>query len=65
MKLLHAAIAVVVALGLNPALAKGKAKSSGGGSKARAADARAVGELAGKFKWGMSPTDARIDSERS
>ena len=37
-------------------MAKGKVK---GGSKARAADARAVGELAGKFKWGMSPEDAQ------
>jgi hypothetical protein len=54
MKLLYAAL--IVALGASPALAKGK-KSSGGGSHARAADARAVGELAGKFKWGMSPED--------
>jgi len=57
MKILYAAM-IVAALGVSPAWAKGKAKSSGGGSKARAADARAVGELAGKFKWGMSPEDA-------
>jgi hypothetical protein len=56
MKILYAAM-IVAALGVSPAWAKGKAKSSGGGSKARAADARAVGELAGKFKWGMSPQD--------
>ena len=49
---------LVVALGASPALAKGKAKGGGGGSHARAADARAIGELAGKFKWGMSPDDA-------
>ncbi|HEX8953132.1 MAG TPA: hypothetical protein VF945_14860 [Polyangia bacterium] len=55
-KILYAAI-VVVAWGAAPALAKGKSKG-GGGSHARAADARAVGELAGKFKWGMSPEDA-------
>jgi len=48
---------LTLACSTTPALAKGKAKS-GGGSKARAADARAVGELAGKFKWGMSPEDA-------
>lgn len=54
MKLLYAAL--IVALGASPALAKGK-KGGGGGSHARAADARAVGELAGKFKWGMSPED--------
>jgi hypothetical protein len=57
MKLLYA-FAVIVALGAGPAFAKGKAKSSGGASKAHAADARAVGELAGKFKWGMSPEEA-------
>src|SRR5262245_13826310 len=57
MKLLHSLL--VVALGASPALAKGKAKGGGGGgSHARAADARAVGELAGKFKWGMSHEDA-------
>ena len=49
---------LVVALGASPALAKGKKGGGGGGSHARAADARAVGELAGKFKWGMSPEDA-------
>lgn len=54
MKLLYAAF-VVVAVGASPALAK--KKGGGGGSHARAADARAVGELAGKFKWGMSPED--------
>ncbi|HEY2743805.1 MAG TPA: hypothetical protein VGL86_04250 [Polyangia bacterium] len=57
MKLLPYAFAVTIALGAGPALAKGKAK--GGGSKAHAADARAVGELAGKFKWGMSPEEAQ------
>ncbi|HWE27092.1 MAG TPA: hypothetical protein VHB97_03775 [Polyangia bacterium] len=57
MKILYAAIAVV-ALAASPALAKGK-KGGGGGSHARAADARAVGELAGKFKWGMAPEDAQ------
>jgi len=57
MKLLHASF-LIVALGASPALAKGKAKGGGGGSHAKAADARAVGELAGKFKWGMSPDDA-------
>lgn len=56
MKLLYASI-LVVALGAAPALAKSKAKSGGG--KARAADARAVGELAGKFKWGMSPEEVQ------
>jgi hypothetical protein len=50
---------LVVALGAGPALAKGKASSKGGGSHARAADARAIGELAGKFKWGMSPQEAQ------
>ena len=57
MKILYAAICVV-ALGSSPALAKGK-KGGGGGSKARAADSRAVGELAGKFKWGMTPEEAQ------
>ncbi|HEY1587702.1 MAG TPA: hypothetical protein VGH63_18515 [Polyangia bacterium] len=57
MKILYAAI-FVVALGSGPALAKGKAKG-GGGSKAHAADARAIGELAGKFKWGMTPEEAQ------
>jgi len=57
MKLLHASF-LIVALGASPALAKGKAKGGGGGSHAKAADARAVGELAGKFKCGMSPDDA-------
>src|SRR5260370_32786355 len=52
------ALALVLA---TPALAKKAArKASGGGhSKARAADARAVGELAGKFKWGMTSADAQ------
>ena len=58
MKILYAAICVV-ALGSGPALAKGKAKGGGGASKARAADSRAVGELAGKFKWGMTPEEAQ------
>jgi hypothetical protein len=56
MKILIAAIAVL-ALGASPALAKGK--KGGGGSHARAADARAIGELAGKFKWGMTPEEAQ------
>jgi hypothetical protein len=56
MKLLNA-FAIFVALGAGPALAKGK--GGGGASKAHAADARAVGELAGKFKWGMSPEEAQ------
>lgn len=56
MKLLYAAF-VVVAVGASPAWAKKKGGGGGGGSHARAADARAVGELAGKFKWGMSPDD--------
>ena len=55
MKLLYVAAFVVAALGPGSALAKGKSSAS----KARAADARAVGELAGKFKWGMSPADAQ------
>ena len=55
MKLLYTAALVVAALGPGSALAKGKSSAS----KARAADARAVGELAGKFKWGMSPADAQ------
>ena len=63
MKLSYASISilgVVVTLGAGPALAKGKAAKGGGGaSKAHAADARAVGELAGKFKWGMSPQEAQ------
>ena len=58
MRILYAAI-LVVALGSGPALAKGKAKGGGGGSKAHAADARAIGELAGKFKWGMTPEEAQ------
>lgn len=33
------------------------AKKKGGAPAAAPANARAVGELAGKFKWGMSPTD--------
>ena len=56
MKLLYAAF-VVVTVGASPAWAKKKGGGGGGGSHARAADARAVGELAGKFKWGMSPDD--------
>src|SRR4029077_12307716 len=53
------ALALVLA---TPALAKKAApKASGGGghSKGRAADARAVGELAGKFKWGMTSEEAQ------
>ncbi len=56
MKLVYTAF-LVAALASAPALAKGK-KGGGGGGHARAADARAVGELAGKFKWGMSPEEA-------
>ncbi len=37
-----------------PALAK---RRGGGGGAGHAANSRAVGELAGKFKWGMSPED--------
>src|SRR3954464_9737705 len=33
------------------------AKKSGGGSHGQAPNARAVGELMGKFKWGMTPDD--------
>src|SRR5438309_12088045 len=47
-------------LAATPALAKKPAgKASGSHSNAQAANARAVGELAGKFKWGMSPEDAQ------
>jgi hypothetical protein len=50
-----ALIAVMAAA--SPALAK---KASGGGSaKAAPANARAVGELAGKFKWGTSPDETQ------
>src|SRR5690348_7730515 len=57
MKLVYAAF-VVVEVASSPVLAKtGKKGGGGGASHARAADARAVGELAGKFKWGMSPED--------
>jgi hypothetical protein len=53
-----AVVTLVMAAWLaSPALAKGKAKASSSHSKARAADARAIGELAGKFKWGMAPED--------
>lgn len=45
----------LVALSL-PATAEAR-KHRGGGGHAQAANARAVGELAGKFKWGMSPED--------
>ncbi len=58
MKLSYAAI-LLVALGAGPALAKAKGKAKSGASKARAADARAIGELAGKFKWGMTPEEAQ------
>ena len=56
MKLLYIPAILIVALGGAPAHAKAKGKPAA--SKAHAADARAVGELAGKFKWGMSPDDA-------
>jgi len=39
-----------------PALAA-KGKKGGGASKGAPANARAVSELAGKFKWGMSPDE--------
>lgn len=39
------------------ALAKGKPAKGGGGGHGQAPNARAVGELMGKFKWGMSPDD--------
>src|SRR3954469_11419754 len=61
MKLVYTAF-LVAALSASPALANAKGKKSGGGataSHARAADARPIGELAGKFKWGMSPQDAQ------
>jgi hypothetical protein len=48
------AAALVLCAAVSPAF--GKAKKASGG-KARAADARAIGELAGKFKWGMSPDE--------
>src|SRR5262249_12853079 len=48
------AVAAVVAIA-TPALAKKSSKSSG--PRPQAANARAVGELAGKFKWGMSHED--------
>jgi hypothetical protein len=56
------AAVLVLCVAVAPAL--GKAKKAGG-SKARAADARAIGELAGKFKWGMSPEDVEkvIDAQ--
>jgi hypothetical protein len=47
---------LTVAISASPALAKSKGKKGGG---AHAADSRAVGELAGKFKWGMSPQEAQ------
>jgi hypothetical protein len=49
-----ALIAVMAAA--SPALAK---KASGGDAKGAPANARAVGELAGKFKWGMSPDETQ------
>jgi hypothetical protein len=49
------AVAAAVAV-VTPVQAK-KASKSGG--HAQAANARAVGELAGKFKWGMSHEDAQ------
>jgi hypothetical protein len=57
MKLLYIPAIIVVALGGAPAHAKAKGKPAA--SKAHAADARAVGELAGKFKWGMTPDEAQ------
>src|SRR5690349_15646787 len=51
---------LTLAISTSPALghAKGK-KGGGGGGHAHAADARAISELAGKFKWGMSPEEAQ------
>jgi hypothetical protein len=46
---------LVLSAAVSPAVAKAKKAPAHG--KAHAADARAVGELAGKFKWGMSPDD--------
>jgi hypothetical protein len=46
------AAVLVLSAAVSPAFAKAK---KGGSPKAHAADARAVGELAGKFKWGMTP----------
>jgi hypothetical protein len=51
------AFALALAAIATPAFAKKHHGGGGGGSSARAADARAVGELAGKFKWGMTPND--------
>jgi hypothetical protein len=45
-----------LSLGLAP-LALAKKKGGGGKSAAQAPSARALGELAGKFKWGMSSED--------
>jgi hypothetical protein len=57
MTTIHKLCAIGLALLLaGPALAK---RARGGHAKAHAADARAVGELAGKFKWGISPEDAQ------
>ena len=50
-------IAIVLALLALSLPAAAKARRHGGGATAHAANARAVGELSGKFKWGMSPED--------
>lgn len=53
---MHRLCAVLaLTIGASPALAH--APKKGGGGHAAPANARAVGELAGKFKWGMSPED--------
>jgi hypothetical protein len=47
---------IALLLAASPAVAK---KGGGGGGKGAPANARAVGELAGKFKWGMSPEETQ------
>jgi hypothetical protein len=46
---------LALTLAATPALAHAKKKGGGGGGAP--ANSRAVGELAGKFKWGMSPEE--------
>jgi hypothetical protein len=48
-------VAFVGACAFSPELAF--AKKKGGGAKGEAPSQRAMGELGGKFKWGMSPED--------
>jgi hypothetical protein len=51
------ALCAVLALSLSASPVLAKKKGGGGHAKVSAADARAIGELAGKFKWGMSHED--------